>query len=258
MVTIETALRELGTTPAPPALAPSVLDELGVGLSYARVETALGAVFIAWGAAGVAVVRPAATGADFEAVVVRETGRRPRPAREVPARLARVLAPEAPDAARRRLGVDLGRLTGFQRDVLVKAREIPRGEVRTYGWVAREIGRPAAVRAVGTALARNPVPLVIPCHRVLRGNWRVGQYSCGGPAAKRAVLSSEGVDLDRLEALAGAGVRYVGSDTTRIFCVPTCRHARRVTSAHLVTFRGEAEARGARYRPCAVCRPAAT
>ncbi|MGH7776417.1 MAG: methylated-DNA--[protein]-cysteine S-methyltransferase [Candidatus Dormibacterales bacterium] len=257
METIETGLRELGSTPAPATLAPSVLDELGLGLSYAGVETAVGAVFVAWGAAGVAVVRPAATGSDFEALVVRETGRRPRPAREVPASLASVLAPGAPDAALQRLGVDLGRLTGFQREVLVKTREIPRGEVRTYGWVAKEIGRPAAVRAVGTALARNPVPLVIPCHRVLRGNWRVGQYSCGGPAAKRAVLSSEGVDPDRLEALAGAGVRYVGSDTTRIFCVPTCRHARRVLPAHLVSFRGEADARGAGYRPCSVCRPVA-
>ena len=67
-----------------------------------------------------------------------------------------------------RIDLDLRGHTDFERDVWHKALEIPRGEVRPYGWVAAEIGRPKAVRAVGTALGHNPVPLIVPCHRVVR------------------------------------------------------------------------------------------
>jgi methylated-DNA-[protein]-cysteine S-methyltransferase len=82
--------------------------------------------------------------------------------------------------------------------VLLKAREIPRGEVRTYGWVAAQIGRPLAVRAVGTALRKNPVPVFIPCHRVVRSNGQLGQYALGGTEQKAAILSAEGVDVDEM------------------------------------------------------------
>ena len=91
----------------------------------------------------------------------------------------------------------------------MKALEIPRGEVRPYGWIAAEIGRPKAVRAVGTALGHNPVPLIVPCHRVVRSDGMIGQYSLGGPENKRTILAGEGVDPDELEALARAGVRYL-------------------------------------------------
>ena len=69
--------------------------------------------------------------------------------------------------------------------MLTKTLEIPSGEVRPYGWVAREIGRPKAVRAVGSALGRNPVPVLIPCHRVVRSDGHVGNYGLGVPM-KRA------------------------------------------------------------------------
>jgi O-6-methylguanine DNA methyltransferase len=59
--------------------------------------------------------------------------------------------------------------------------EIPPGEVRPYSWIAREIGRPGAVRATGSALAKNPVPLLIPCHRVVRSDGRIGKYSATCP-----------------------------------------------------------------------------
>src|SRR6185503_2247719 len=117
--------------------------------------------------------------------------------------------------------------TDFERDVWHKALEIPRGEVRPYGWVAAEIGNPKAVRAVGTALAHNPIPLFIPCHRVVRSDGYIGRYSLGGPEAKRTALASEGLDLPSYERFLAAGMRYAGSDSTRIFCYPSCRHARR-------------------------------
>jgi methylated-DNA-[protein]-cysteine S-methyltransferase len=80
----------------------------------------------------------------------------------------------------------------FRRQVLETLhREVGRGEVVTYGRLAERTGRPRAARAVGTACARNPVPIVVPCHRVLPGSGGVGSYG-GGPERKRALLELEG------------------------------------------------------------------
>jgi methylated-DNA-[protein]-cysteine S-methyltransferase len=70
------------------------------------------------------------------------------------------------------------------------------GQVRTYSWIASEIVYPKAVRAVGSALARNPVPVFIPCHRVVRSDGIIGNYGLGGPDAKRSILAAEGLQLD--------------------------------------------------------------
>ncbi len=86
--------------------------------------------------------------------------------------------------------LDLRGVTDFQRAVFEAVREIPFGEIRTYGDIAREIGRPGAVRAVGNALHRNPFPLVVPCHRVLREGGGLGGFACG-PAMKRRLLAVE-------------------------------------------------------------------
>ena len=92
--------------------------------------------------------------------------------------------------------VDLRGLTPFQADVLAVTRTIPPGETRTYAWVAEQVGRPRAVRAVGSALAANPVPLVIPCHRVTRSDGTTGDYALGAEA-KVALLAAEGVAVAR-------------------------------------------------------------
>src|SRR5262249_39660482 len=151
-----------------------------------------------------------------------------RPPEALAAALEQQLRGGSPRSGRgRTLAFDLRGLSEFERAVLLKALEIPRGEVRPYAWVAREIGHPKAVRAVGTALAHNPLPLLIPCHRVVRSDGRIGDYGLGGSGAKRTVLAAEGVDPEALEGLARAGVRFWGSETTHIYCFPTCRHARR-------------------------------
>lgn len=94
------------------------------------------------------------------------------------------------------LPLDLERLTPFQRQVLSTVRRIPRGSVWTYGQVAQTIGKPKASRAVGQALGRNPVPIVIPCHRVIAGDGSLGGYSGGGGVrSKRLLLEMEGVML---------------------------------------------------------------
>ncbi len=96
-----------------------------------------------------------------------------------------------------------GDLTPLEKDVLSLLPRIPRGEVRTYEWVARQIGRPRAVRAVGTVLAKNAIPLVVPCHRVVPSSGGIGQYAFGS-AMKRELLRREGVDVDALERLGAA------------------------------------------------------
>ena len=127
----------------------------------------------------------------FGAAVARETGTVPiwdetPPAAIRDAVLESLRGPGASAA------LDLARLRPFQRRVLEATARIPAGEVRAYGWVAREIGAPGAARAVGTALARNPFAPLIPCHRVVRADGGMGEYSSGGPAVKRRLLEREG------------------------------------------------------------------
>ena len=92
--------------------------------------------------------------------------------------------------------VDFTLVSGaFRRQVLEELRHVPFGGVVTYGALAARAGRPRAARAAGTACARNPVPLLVPCHRVVPGSGGVGSYG-GGPQRKRALLAREGVVLE--------------------------------------------------------------
>lgn len=84
----------------------------------------------------------------------------------------------------------------FYRRVWRETSRIPRGKVCTYGQIATKIDHPRAARAVGTALAANPFPLLIPCHRVIRSGGELGNYSAGGPAVKQHLLEREGVLFD--------------------------------------------------------------
>jgi methylated-DNA-[protein]-cysteine S-methyltransferase len=88
------------------------------------------------------------------------------------------------------LPLDLSLSTGFRQLVQRHLPEIGYGQTRTYGQVARLVGNPKAVRAVGTACATNPLPVVVPCHRVLKADGTPGGY-VGGPAAKMTLLSLE-------------------------------------------------------------------
>lgn len=253
---IEAALRSLRTS-APATLLPATLAAVGLADLYASLSTAIGDVFVAWSGRGISTVATARDRADFEASFEREFGRSVRRVEALPPRLAKAVARRLAGDRRAKIEVDLSGRTEFERAVLLKALQIPRGEVRPYGWIASEIGHPAAVRAVGTALGHNPVPLLIPCHRVVRSDGHIGQYSLGGPENKRTLLEWEGADPDELERLAKAGIRYFGSDTTHIVCHPTCHHARRVTDRHRMTFRSMDEAARSGYRPCKICRPVA-
>ena len=87
--------------------------------------------------------------------------------------------------------LDLSRATAFQRKVWETTRLIPYGETRSYAWVAEQIEQPRALRAVGQALGRNPLPIIVPCHRVVASNGGLGGFS-GGIEVKKRLLYLEG------------------------------------------------------------------
>ncbi len=89
--------------------------------------------------------------------------------------------------------IDWSKYTPFQRKVWEVTKTIPYGETRSYKWVAEKTGSPHAVRAVGQALKRNPLPGIIPCHRVIRSDGSLGGFSLG-LRKKKALLRSEGID----------------------------------------------------------------
>jgi O-6-methylguanine DNA methyltransferase len=240
---------------APAGLAAEVLARVGLIDEWAEIEGPIGPLYVAWSRDGIRAVERAGDPDDFETEYRLRYGRDIRRVPSMPSAMSRAVRHRLAGDRTRGPDVDLGTLTDFEQAVLRKTMEIPFGEVRPYSWVAREIGRPRAVRAVGSALAGNPVVFVIPCHRVVRADGRIGEYGAGGPEAKRAVLTREGVDVTAMERLAASGIRYTGSDTTGIYCYPSCHQARRITPVHAVHFRNAAEARDAGFRPCRICRP---
>jgi O-6-methylguanine DNA methyltransferase len=238
-------LTRLNAAPAAP-----LTDRIYASVVEVEGPEPVGPLFVAYTDRGISFVRPAGERdrfvADFEDYYERPI----RPAMRVPRGLAEALR----TGRGGRLEYDLRRLTEFERTVLYKALEIPRGETRPYNWIATEIGRHRAVRAVGTALARNPVPFLIPCHRVVRSDGDEGKYYFG-PDMKRSLLRAEEVNLEEIHQLAAQGTHYLGSDTTQVVCYPSCHQARRITAPHRVGFRSLDQALATGYRPCGHCRP---
>lgn len=167
--------------------------EMGLlDVAYRSLDTDVGTLLLA--ATPVGLVSVTFDGADPDATLERlSTALSPR-VLEAPQRL---------DAAARRIDdliagrarafdgpLDLALAHGFGRSVVERLREIPYGETRSYAQVAEAAGSPRAVRAVGTACRRNPLPIAIPCHRVVRSDGALGQYA-GGVEAKRRLLDVE-------------------------------------------------------------------
>lgn len=196
-------------SPPPAAHLDDLCDQLvkradGAGLldvAYRFVDTPVGAVLLA--ATPVGLVRVAYPNEDFS-VVLEAIGQRisPRilhsPARLDPA--ARQLE-EYFGGVRRGfdLALDLRLTRGFRSQVVRYLLTIAYGTTATYGEVAVAVNRPGAARAVGTACATNPLPLFIPCHRVIRADGRIGAY-LGGDETKRWLLEMEGVPAPQRES----------------------------------------------------------
>lgn len=84
--------------------------------------------------------------------------------------------------------------TDFEQKVWLSLKEVPYGETRSYKWIAEKVGNPKAVRAVGQALSRNPIPIVLPCHRIIESDGSIGGYS-SGVDKKRRLLDMEYYNL---------------------------------------------------------------
>lgn len=157
---------------------------------WARVDEGAVPMFLAFTDQGICFVRTVESVEGRAETFLEAHDRRFRR----PARRVEGVPEEVTQALRARreteLAFDLGGLTAFERDVLAVTATIPRGETRTYRWVATEVGRPRAVRAVGNALGRNPVPVLVPCHRVTCSDGTLGHYTFG-VEAKRALLDAE-------------------------------------------------------------------
>lgn len=147
--------------------------------------------------------------------------------REAPETFARLIrAFERYFSGRRvviRARLDLTGATAFQKRVWTAAAAIPYGTVRTYGQIAREMGMPGASRAVGRALGMNPLPIIIPCHRVIRSDGGMGGFSAAqGIKMKRVLLSLEGLSA---VPQCGLKTRCVASDRVKQVA---CREEQRI------------------------------
>jgi methylated-DNA-[protein]-cysteine S-methyltransferase len=160
--------------------------------SVARVESPLGTLWVAWRDTGITFVG-IDRGEDEETRVAAIERRLSRPVRVVAApdwiksAVEDFFATWQVDMSR----VDISGLSPFEQAALRKAAQIPPGEVRSYGWIAREIGHPQAARAVGQAMARNPVALFFPCHRVVDASGALHNYGYG-VEVKARILAMEG------------------------------------------------------------------
>lgn len=163
---------------------------------YVLFETAIGRCALLWrGGLVVGAALPERDDAALRASLARRfpgaaEAEPPEFVREAAALVVRLLAGEKVDFAA--VPIDLKGDSELERKVWEAARRIPCGEVRTYGEIAEEIGAPGAAQAVGAALGRNPVPILIPCHRVLAAGGRSGGFSApGGVATKFRILEIE-------------------------------------------------------------------
>jgi methylated-DNA-[protein]-cysteine S-methyltransferase len=175
---------------------PAATTNNPVESAYALFDTAIGRCALVWrGGLVVGAALPEATDERARAALARRfpgavEAEPPGFAAEAMERIASLLAGGKTDLGD--IDVDPEGST-FERDVWQATRRIPCGEVRSYGEIARELGAPGAAQAVGLALGRNPVPIVVPCHRVLAADGKSGGFSApGGVATKFRILEIEG------------------------------------------------------------------
>lgn len=186
---------QLLTTTSLPTPPPFVIPSIPQA-GYAQIESPLGPLFVAATAVGVCEVGFGAN--QSESVfqhTLKERGFRPVPDANAIADVARQLQ-EYFAGARRQfdLPLDFSGVSPFTQTVLNATAHVPFGQLSTYRDIAHQVGRPAATRAVGNALGRNPIPVIVPCHRIVRSDHSIGGYT-GGLEIKERLLSLEGIML---------------------------------------------------------------
>jgi O6-methylguanine-DNA--protein-cysteine methyltransferase len=250
-----------GEPPAPVDFALRILQRVGIPRdrydTYVRLETAAGGLFVAFTpelVTGAVLATGGLTAERFEELHRARTGRSAIPTgRPLPGLVTALRTGRAT-----RLSLDLGPLDTVEARLLRAVRAIPAGQLRPLSWLAREASLPTAQGAdtALSVLANNPLVVLIPCHRVT--------YEHGAPcdaaylpSAGDALRSAEGINMTEVHHWSRSGAVFLGSDTTHIYCHPTCANARRITPAHRVPFTDAQEARRAGYRACKSCRPVA-
>ncbi len=176
----------------------------------------------------------------------------PAVATEIGGEIERLMSGDT-DAIRTR-AVDLSLVeSDFQRRALTRLRRVPAGCVISYQALAAAVGVPSGQRAIGNTVASNPVPIYVPCHRVIRSDGSLGNYG-GGPERKLKLLRAEGFGVDRQKRMPHEVV--YGHWSSRIFCRPTCSAVRRTERRKWLIFADPERARRFGMRACKLCHPA--
>jgi O-6-methylguanine DNA methyltransferase len=162
---------------------------------YSRVKTELGDFWVACSPCGITAIRPATEiRSAFENAYKKRFGICPLDG-DIPDSYKQALRRTLEGSAVPSVAIDWTCFTGFQRKVLKRLQKIPAGKTQTYSWLARRSGNPKAARAVGNVMARNPIPFLIPCHRIVPASGGIGNYGLG-KKLKRELLLREGIDIE--------------------------------------------------------------
>ncbi len=145
----------------------------------------------------------------------------------------------------------------FHRSVLEATRAIPYGAVASYAGLAREVGKASAARAVGQALRSNPLPIVIPCHRIVGTSGALTGYAGNKVGLKEKLLALEGVPTTRQAGAPAVQPRlmYVAYPGMGAYCLPTCTFLEQAPPVPVTRFASRRDAEGAGMVPCGMCRP---
>jgi methylated-DNA-[protein]-cysteine S-methyltransferase len=141
----------------------------------------------------------------------------------------------------------------FRRRALTRLCKVPLGSVVTYQGLARAVGAPDAQRAIGSAMGSNPVPIYIPCHRVIKSDLSIGNYG-GGVERKLKLLRAEGFAVGKDLRVPARAV--MGHQRTHIYCRPQCSAAQRADMGRVYIFANPEKAQSAGLRACKICHPA--
>jgi O-6-methylguanine DNA methyltransferase len=233
-------------------LKPMRRPEVAIGV----VNSPLGDLLVALGAQGIVLIHYL-LGGDLESTVakLRLTLDPVEDRRSVTAVGAeiRCYLDGDPDALRSRVDLTLA-TSPFQKKVFGKLQEVPRGAVVSYRALGAAAGAPKAARAIGNVMHNNPVPIYVPCHRVIASGGGLGGYG-GGLSRKLRLLRSEGFTLGNAAKSLPVSVVW-GHKDTKIYCRSGCPAVQRANSARIIFFADSAQAKTAGLRPCKVCRPA--
>jgi len=224
---------------------------------YGTVESPLGPILIGQSEHGVALVEYLGRDGVAGSRLFRTGGVEPRrDGAELKRRGRELLDYLAGRRTRLDWPLDLrGARSDFERAVLEATAAVPYGAVESYRGIAGDLGRPEAVRAVAQALRHNPLPIVVPCHRIIGSGGHLVGYAGNRVGLKKQLLTMEGVPTmhDPTSRIARRALYHYEPNPSREYCLPTCGDIARRPIGMLFTSRAQAEARG--LLPCTACHP---